>query len=147
MALNIHCTVYIYRGSLLFFFTGTDVLEGDPLGNLSITPQVCFVFSIILYIQMIRSPFNNTCVIILLYSLAHACHGQTFIGSIECTIRAINIFLVYLVNCSGLVSQYLSYKSSSEKLLKYQLIISCVIMSLILITNLFYKALISQGEF
>ena len=99
MALNIHCTVYIYRGSLLFFFTGTDVLEGDPLGNLSITPQVCFVFSIILYIQMIRSPFNNTCVIILLYSLAHACHGQTFIGSIECTIRAINIFLVYLVNC------------------------------------------------
>ena len=34
----------------------------------------------------------------------------------------------------------------SEKLLKYQLIVSCVIISLILITNLFCKALISLGE-
>ena len=42
---------------------------------------------------------------------------------------------------------YVSYKSSSEKLLKYQLIVSCVIMPLILINNLFYKALISLGEF
>ena len=40
---------------------------------------------------------------------------------------------------------YVSYKSSSEKL--YQLITSCVIMSLILTNNLFYKALISLGEF
>ena len=35
-----------------------------------------------------------------------------------------------------LLSLHLSYKSSNEKLLKYQLIVSCVIMSLILITNL-----------
>ena len=42
---------------------------------------------------------------------------------------------------------YVSYKSSSEKLLKYQIIVSCVIMSLILTNNLFYKALISLGEF
>ena len=42
---------------------------------------------------------------------------------------------------------YVSYKSSSKKLLKYQLIVSCVIIFLILITNLFYRALISQGEF
>ena len=145
MALNIHCTVYIYHGSLLFFFTGTDVLEGDPLGNLSITPQVCFVFSIIFYIQMILSFFNNTYIIILLYS---SCLSWSNIHwKYRCTIHSINIFLVYLVNCSGLVSQYLSYKSSSEKLLKYQLIISCVIMSLILTTNSFYKALISLGEF
>ena len=42
---------------------------------------------------------------------------------------------------------YVSYKSSSKKLLKYQLIVSCVIIFLILITNLFYRALISQAEF
>ena len=38
-------------------------------------------------------------------------------------------------------------KIVERKLLKYQLIVSCVILSLILITNLFYKALISQAEF
>ena len=42
---------------------------------------------------------------------------------------------------------YVSYKSSSKKLLKYQLIVSCVIIFLILITNLFHRALISQAEF
>ena len=47
---------------------------------------------------------------------------------------------------SYLQSLYVSYKSTSDKLLKYQLIVSCVIMSLILITNLFYKSLISRGE-
>ena len=35
-----------------------------------------------------------------------------------------------------LMSLYVSYKSSNKKLLKYQLIVSCVIISLILITNL-----------
>ena len=48
---------------------------------------------------------------------------------------------------SHLLSLYISYKSSNEKLLKYQLIMSCVIISLTLITNLFHKTLISQGEF
>ena len=42
---------------------------------------------------------------------------------------------------------YVSRKSSSEKFLKYELIVSCVIISLILIINLCYKAWISQGEF
>ena len=42
---------------------------------------------------------------------------------------------------------YVSYKSSSKKLLKYELIVSCVIIFLILITNLFHRALISQAEF
>ena len=41
---------------------------------------------------------------------------------------------------------FISYRSSGEKLIKYQANSSCVIMSVILITTLFYKALISQGE-
>ena len=40
----------------------------------------------------------------------------------------------------------MSYKSSGEKLIKYQANSSCVIMSVILMTTLFYKALILQGE-
>ena len=38
------------------------------------------------------------------------------------------------------------YKSSVEKLIKYQADSSCVIMSVFLMTTLFYKALILQGE-
>ena len=38
------------------------------------------------------------------------------------------------------------YRSSGEKLRKYQANSSCVIMSIILMTTLFYKALILQGE-
>ena len=41
---------------------------------------------------------------------------------------------------------FISSRSSGEKLIKYQANSSCVIMSIILITNLFYKALILQGE-
>ena len=41
---------------------------------------------------------------------------------------------------------YVSYKSGSEKFLKYQLLVSSVIMSVIPMTSLFYKALILQGE-
>ena len=40
----------------------------------------------------------------------------------------------------------ISYRSSGEKIIKYQANSSCVIMSLILMTTLFYKALILQGE-
>ena len=41
---------------------------------------------------------------------------------------------------------FISYRSSGEKLIKYQANSSCVIMSLILMTTLFYKALILQGK-
>ena len=46
---------------------------------------------------------------------------------------------------SHLLPLFISYRSSGEKLIKYQAI-SCVIMSVILMTTLFYKALILQGE-
>jgi len=41
---------------------------------------------------------------------------------------------------------FISNRSSREKLIKYQANTSCVIMSVILMTTLFYKALILQGE-
>ena len=47
---------------------------------------------------------------------------------------------------SHLLPLFISYRSSGEKLIKYQANSSCVIMSLILMTPLFYKALISRGE-
>ena len=47
---------------------------------------------------------------------------------------------------SRLLPLFISYRSSGEKLIRYQGNSSCVIMSVILITTLFYKALISQGE-
>ena len=45
-----------------------------------------------------------------------------------------------------LLPLFISYRSSGEKLIKYQANSSCVIMSEILMTTLFYKALILQGE-
>ena len=45
------------------------------------------------------------------------------------------------------VALFISYKSCGEKLTKYQANSSCVIMSVILMTTLFYKTLILQGEF
>ena len=47
---------------------------------------------------------------------------------------------------SQLLPLFISYRSSAEKLIKYQANSSCVIMFVILITTLFYKALILQGE-
>ena len=47
---------------------------------------------------------------------------------------------------SHLLPLFISYGSSGEKLIKYQANSSCVIMSVILMTTLFYKALILQGE-
>ena len=44
-------------------------------------------------------------------------------------------------------SLFIYYRISGKKLLKYQANSSCVIMSLILMTTLFYKALLLQGEF
>ena len=47
---------------------------------------------------------------------------------------------------SHLLLLFISYKSSGEKLIKYQADSSCVIMSVILMTTLFYKALTVQRE-
>ena len=47
---------------------------------------------------------------------------------------------------SRLLPLFIFYRSSGEKLIKYQATSSCVIMSVILMTTLFYKALILQGE-
>ena len=47
---------------------------------------------------------------------------------------------------SHLLPLFISYVSSREKLIKYQVNSPCVIMSVILMTTLFYKALILQGE-
>ena len=47
---------------------------------------------------------------------------------------------------SHLLPLFVSYRSNGEKLIKYQVNSSCVIMFIILITTLFYKALILQGE-
>ena len=47
---------------------------------------------------------------------------------------------------SHLLPLHISYRSSGEKLLKYQANSSCMILSLILVTTLFYKVLVLQGE-
>ena len=47
---------------------------------------------------------------------------------------------------SHLLPLFISYRGSGEKLIKNQANSSCVIMSVILMTTLFYKALILQGE-
>ena len=47
---------------------------------------------------------------------------------------------------SQLLPLLISYRSNREKLIKYQANSSCVIMSVILMTTLFYKALRFQGE-
>ena len=47
---------------------------------------------------------------------------------------------------SHLLLLFISYRSSEERLIKYQANSSCVIMSVILMTTLFYKALILKGE-
>ena len=49
---------------------------------------------------------------------------------------------------SHLLPPFISYRSSGKnsKLIKYQANSSCVIMSVILMTSLFYKELILQGE-
>jgi len=50
---------------------------------------------------------------------------------------------IWILICCPL---FVSYRSKGEKLIKYQANSSCVIMSVILMTTLFYKALILQGE-
>ena len=47
---------------------------------------------------------------------------------------------------SHLLTLFISYRSGGEKLIKLQANSSYVIISIILITTLFYKALILQGE-
>ena len=45
-----------------------------------------------------------------------------------------------------LLPLFISYRSSGQKLVKYQANSSCVIMSVILMTTLFYHLLTLQGE-
>ena len=47
---------------------------------------------------------------------------------------------------SHLLLLFISYRSSEEKVIKYQANSSCVIMSVIVMTTLFYKVLILKGE-
>ena len=47
---------------------------------------------------------------------------------------------------SHLLPLFISYKSRGKKLIKYQANSPCVIMPVILMTTLSYKALILQGE-
>ena len=47
---------------------------------------------------------------------------------------------------SSFLPLFISYRSSGEKFIKYQANPSCVIMSVILMTTLFYKASILLGE-
>ena len=55
-------------------------------------------------------------------------------------------FYSFITLRSHFLPLFISYRSSGEKLIKYQANSSCVIVSVILMTSLFYKALISQGE-
>ena len=50
---------------------------------------------------------------------------------------------IWILICCPL---FISYRSSGEKLIKYQANSYCVIMSVILMTTLFYKAFILHGE-
>ena len=65
-----------------------------------------------------------------------------------CTFQCVALTLKTLMSNSNshLLSVHVFNRSSGENLLKYQLHSSSVIMSLILMTTLFYKALILQGE-
>ena len=62
-------------------------------------------------------------------------------------VNYINPFKINLINLnSHLLPLFISHRSSREKIIKYQANSSCVIMSVILMTTLFYKALILQAE-
>ena len=64
-------------------------------------------------------------------------------GTVE--INPLNTNLNLNLN-SHLLPLFISYRSSGEKLIKYQENLSCMIMTVILMTNLFYKALILLRE-
>ena len=55
-------------------------------------------------------------------------------------------FYGFIALRSHLLPLFISYRSGGEKLIKYQANSSCVIVSVIFMTTLFYKALILQGE-
>ena len=70
-----------------------------------------------------------------------------FLFSLLCRKSVLKVELLKNQNLkSHLLPLIIPYKSSAEKLIKYSANSSCVIMSLILMTTLFYKALILQGE-
>ena len=75
--------------------------------------------------------------------------GITIIAQQQCL--QVGLRLLYLLfkdqNLnSHLFPLFISYKSSGERLITYQANSSCVIRSVILMTTLFDKALILQGE-
>ena len=55
-------------------------------------------------------------------------------------------WMVWTQKSFHLLPLFISFRSWGEKLIKYQSTSSCVTMSVILMTTLFYKALILQGE-
>ena len=66
-----------------------------------------------------------------------AIFGENIFNHLNPTIK------IWILICCPI---FISYRSSGKKLIKYQANSSCVIMSVILMTTLFYKALILQGE-
>ena len=61
----------------------------------------------------------------------------TFINPFNPNIKILN---------SHVLALFVSYRSGGENLIKYQANSSCVVVFVILITTLFYKALMLQGE-
>ena len=53
---------------------------------------------------------------------------------------------IFSLGAPELLPLLISYRSIGEKLIKYRAVSSCVIMFVILMTTLFYKALMLQGE-
>ena len=73
--------------------------------------------------------------------------GLLELNDISLTIQAFSLSKPQDQNLnSRLLPQFISYRSSGEKLIKYQANSSCVIISVILMITVFYKALILQGE-
>ena len=66
-----------------------------------------------------------------------AIFGENIFNHLNPTIK------IWILICCPI---FISYRSSGKKLIKYQANSSCVIKSIILMTTLFYKGLISQGE-
>ena len=86
---------------------------------------------------------NVASTIIAYYDVIHI----PFLFSLLCRKSVLKVELLKDQNLrSHLLLVIIPCRSSGKKLIKYQANSSCVIMSVILMTTLFYKALILQGE-
>ena len=83
----------------------------------------------------IRKKYHGKCFLMKFVWYVHT--NSTLTGASRVWVNPLN---------SHLWPLFISYRSSGEKGIKYQANSSCVIMSVILMTTLFYKALILQGE-